>query len=76
MKFLVERLNTYTNFLSRVTIKLLAATVCLQNFVTVQNKYIHCRTMELLKVLVLVSAIVHFTLVMSIEGMENGTCID
>ena len=76
MKFLVECLNTYNNCLSRVTIKVLAVTVRLQNFVTVQNKYIHCGTMELLKVLVLVSAIVHFTTVLSIEGMENGTYID
>ena len=76
MKFLVECLNTYNNCLSRVTIKVLAVTVCLQNFVTVQNKYIHCGTMKLLKIVVLVSAIVHFNLVMSIEGMEKGTCID
>ena len=76
MKFLVKRLNTYNNCLSRVTIKLLEVTVRLQKFVTVQNKYIHCGTMELLKVLVLVSAIVHFTWALSIEGMENSTCID
>ena len=37
MKFLVERLNTYNNCLSRVTIKLLAVTVRLQNLVTVCN---------------------------------------
>ena len=75
MKFLVERLNTYNNCLSLVTIKLLAVTVRLQNFVTAQNKHIHCGAMELLKELVLVSAIVHLTVVVSIEGKQNGTCI-
>ena len=36
--------------------------------------YIHSRTMELLKAVVLVGAIVHFTMALSIEG-EQYICI-